>query len=274
MNQIFNIKRFTLLVLKHWADNKKRYGLSFVAFVGLLITWFVFTILTRFDDQPMGRGAQQVTFFLSLFAVGTFYASQYFRDLGSRAKGINYLLVPASAFEKLLCGLLYTVVLFFVVFTAAYYLVDVLMVSIVNSLPVNDRQTGNASVINVFKIIIVRFNRDSTINFLLFYFSVQSVFLLGSVYFEKYSFIKTIICGFVAGFILFCLMFFFNEQLLPDGDYPSGFLTAYLVHVDGVNDHLVQVPRWIGEVFRFALMYATAPFFWLVTYYRLKEKQV
>ncbi|HYO23278.1 MAG TPA: hypothetical protein VER36_12800 [Flavisolibacter sp.] len=270
MNQFFSFKRFTLLVLKHWADNKKRYGLSMLAFVGLLITWLVFTMLTGFDNKPMGKTVQQVTFFLALFAVGTFYASQYFRDLGSRAKGITFLLVPASAFEKLLCSLLYTVVLFFVTFTAAFYLVDVLMVAVANTFP----STGKTEVVNVFKIILLKFNKDSTINFLLFFFSVQSVFLLGSIYFEKYSFIKTIISGFVSCFALFCLMYFFNEMLLPEGDYPSGFLTTYRVFVDGGNDRLVQIPRWIGEVFRFSVMYAAAPFLWIVTYFRLKEKQV
>lgn len=260
------------MVSKHWADNKKRYGLSVVAFIGLLITWFVFAILTKLD-RPMATEVQMVTFFLSLFAVGTFYASQYFRDLGSKAKGSNFLLVPASAFEKLLCGLLFTVLLFFVVFTASFYFVDGLMVALSNSLSGPEGPAGKAPVINIFKVIILRFNRDSTINFLLFFFSVQSAFLLGSVYFEKYSFIKTIISGFVAGFILFCLMYFFNE-MLPPGDYPRGFLTAYRVRVDGVNDHLVQVPDWIGQVFRFLAMYAVAPFLWIVTYYRLKEKQV
>ena len=269
MNQFFSFKRFTLLVTKHWADNKKRYVLSVLAFIGLLISWFVLTMLAD-SDHPMPKDVQNITFFVALFAVGTFYASQYFRDLGSRSKGINYLLVPASAFEKLLCSLLYSVVLFFIVFTAAFYLVDVLMVAIGKSIPGSEKP----SVVNVFKIILVRFNRDSTVNFLLFFFSVQSVFLLGSVYFEKYSFIKTVISGFVAGFILFCVMYFFNDKLLPPGDYPSGFLTSYRVRVDGVNDHLVQVPRWIGEVFRFLIMYAVAPFFWIVTYFRLKEKQV
>lgn len=273
MNQFFSSKRFSLLVLKHWADNKKRYGLSVLAFIGLLIAWFVFTVLTGIDT-PMGREVQQVTFFLLLFASGTFYASQYFRDLGSRPKGINYLLVPASAFEKLLCSLLYTVVLFFVVFTAIYYLADFLMVALANALPDAAQSPGKADVVNVFKVIIIRFNRDTTVNFLCFFFSVQAAFLLGSVYFEKYNFIKTIIVGFVGGFILFCFMYFFNEWLLPEGSYPSGFLTAYRVHVDGKNDHLVEVPRWIGEVFRILAMYAVAPFLWLVTYVRLKEKQV
>jgi hypothetical protein len=274
MNQFFSFKRFTLLVLKHWADNKKRYGLSVLAFIGLLITWFVFTMLTGFDDKPMGKAVQHITFFLSLFAVGTFYASQYFNDLGSRAKGINFLLVPASTFEKLLCGLLYTVILFFVVFTAAFYLVDTLMVAIANTFNTAGEPAGKVSVINVFKVIILRFNEDSTVNFLLFFFSVQSAFLLGSVYFEKYSFIKTIISGFVAGFILFCMMYFFYEHLLPNGEFHRGFLTSYRVHVDGVNDRLIHVPGWIGEIFRFLIMYAVAPFLWIVTYYRLKEKQV
>ena len=148
------------------------------------------------------------------------------------------------------------------------------MVAISNTFPGANAPAERTTVINVFKVILLRFNDDSTINFLLFFFSIQSAFLLGSVYFEKYSFIKTIISGFVACFILFCLMYFFNEQLLPDGGYSKGFLTSYRVHVDGVNDHLVQVPRWIGEVFRYLMMYGIAPFLWIVTYYRLKEKQV
>ena len=90
--------------------------------------------------------AQQITFFLSLFAVGTFYASQYFRDLGSRSKGINFLLVPASVFEKLLCSVLYTVVLFFVVFVAAFYLVDILMVAIANTLRNGGKAGGGQCV--------------------------------------------------------------------------------------------------------------------------------
>lgn len=274
MNQFFSFKRFTLLVLKHWADNKKRYSLSVVAMIGLLIIWFVFSILTGMDNVPMGREIQTITYFFGLFGVGCFYASQYFNDLGSRPKGINLLLVPATSFEKLLCSLLYTVLLFFIVFTATYYLVDVLMVGIAKTLPPSLKASGMPVVVNVFDIINLPFSEDTTLNFLFFFFSVQTAFLLGSVYFEKFSFIKTVISGFVCGFILFCLVYFFNEQLLPLGDYPKGFLTSYRVRVDGVNDRLVEIPAWIGQVLRFLVTYAIAPFLWIVTYYRLKEKQV
>lgn len=268
MNQFFSVKRFTFLVGKHWADNKKRYSLSVLAFIGLLIAWFVFVLLID-DGEPLEHEIQQITYFLSLFAVGTFYASQYFRDLGSRSKGINFLLVPASAFEKLLCALLYSVVLFFVVFTTVFYLVDVLMVTISNTFVKTDTR-----VANVFNVVFLRFNGDSIVRLLFVFFSIQSVFLLGSVYFRKYSFIKTIISGFVGFFILACLVFFLFDFLLPKGEYQSGFLASYRVHIDGVNDRLVEVPRWIGKVFSFLVMYAMAPFLWLVSYYRLREKQV
>jgi hypothetical protein len=182
-------------------------------------------------------------------------------------------MVPASTLEKILCGLLYSVILFFVVFTAAFYLVDGLMVLIAQSLTTTTPET-KPQLLNVFNVILIRFNTDSTINFLMVFFGIQSAFLLGSIYFEKYSFVKTVIAGFIGFFILFCVMYLVSEKLLPNGDYPSGFLTAYRVFTDGENDKLVQLPKWIGELFRFILMYAISPFLWIVTYYRLKEKQV
>jgi hypothetical protein len=184
MNQVFSFNRFSLLVLKHWADNKKRYVLSVIAFIGLLIAWFVFSILTDMS-APMSKEIQHITFFFSLFVVGTFYASQYFRDLGSRPKGINFLLVPASAFEKILCSLLYTVVFFFIVFVATFYLADTLMVSIADSFIATKDVPGERGVLNVFAASSLPFERNQTINILLIFFTIQAAFLLGSVYFEN-----------------------------------------------------------------------------------------
>jgi len=273
MNQIFDFNRFSLLVVKHWADNKKRYLLSVLAYMGLLVGWYTFTMLvdSRF---PMNQGLQMVTFFFTLFTVGSFYASQYFRELGSRSRGINFLLVPASTFEKVLCGLLYTVVLFFAVFTVAFYLIDILMVWIgqnfVSDVPYPADQRG---ILNVFDAARVHVNPETTINILWLYFSLQSIFLLGSVYFEKYSFIKTIIAGFVLFFILFCVVYV-SYDMMPKGDYANGILTSYIIRTKGKEDHLVQLPNWFGQLLYYLFMYGIAPFLYIVTYFRLKEKQV
>jgi hypothetical protein len=256
MNQFFSFRRFNLLVLQHWANNKKRYGLSVLAFVGLLIVWFVFAIIIE-DDNLMSIEFQKSSFFLGLFAVGTFYASQFFRDLASRAKGITFLLVPASTFEKFLCSLLYTLVLFFMIYTACFYLVDALMVTITNSLDTINKPNGEIPLINVFDITFFSLNNDATLNFLLFFFSVQSVFLLGSVYFRKYNFLKTIISVFVTWFILFLVFYFIYYQNSPEGSV----------------ENYGPIANWSAHLIQ-GLVYSIAPLFWIVSYYRLKQKQV
>lgn len=273
MNQFFSFSRFSLLVSKHWADNKKRYLLSLTGFVLLLIVWFIFSILVD-PHSPMQQEIQILTFFFSLFGTGTFYASQYFRDLGSRAKGINFLLVPASAFEKILCSILFTVVIFFSVFIAVFYLVDALMVTISSQFLMSHDPTRQEGVVNVFRAAILPFDGMTTVNVMLIFIAIQSIFLLGSVYFAKYSFIKTVIGGFVVFFVIFCLIYLLYEHLMPRGGYVDGFFTSYRVTVNGNDDHLVKVPDWIDDVIYFLLMYAIAPFLWVVSYYRLKEKQV
>lgn len=271
MNQFFSFKRFSLLIAKHWAENRRRYGLSILAIVGLLITWFVFLMLAD-TGQLMGEDVQLITFFLFLFTIGSFYASQFFRHLGSREKGSAFLLVPASAFEKLLCSLVYVVLLFTLVFVGIFYLVDMLLLAIANALPQSEG-IPDAEVANVFSVNLFQIETTYNINLLLFFFAVQSAFLLGSVYFRKFSFVKTVIAGFVGCFLIFLLMYFFNESVFPDGELILGPMTAYRVHIDGIKDHVVQVPSWVSYAM-LAGLYAIAPFGWLVTYYRLKEKQV
>ena len=103
MNQTFSFQRFSLLVGKNWAENKKRYLLSILAYISLLSVWFMFVMLTD-SSHPLAKGLQEVTFFFSLFLVGPFFASQFFSDLGSKTKGTNYLMVPASVLENCFVG--------------------------------------------------------------------------------------------------------------------------------------------------------------------------
>ena len=278
MHATFSFHRFTLLLKQHWAENKKRYILSFFAFIGLLVIWFLFIMLTN-EYYPMAEGLQEVTFFFSLFAIGSFYASQIFRELGSRSRGINYLMVPASAMEKLLCSLTFSVVLFFIIFTAAFYLSDGLMVLIANALHPSYNVAGaegtqvKASLINVFNYSEPGQNDNMNPYILLLFLAIQSLFILGSVYFEKYSFIKTAISMFVFMLIFFLILYVFNEWLMPPGGFHEGF-SSYRVIGDNNKEVLVQLPDWVGPLLRGLLMYALPPFFWTVTYFRLREKQV
>src|SRR5215213_10202634 len=120
MNQTFSFQRWSLLVAKHWAENRRRYLLSIVAFMSLIMVWYVFVMLTD-SSHPMADGIQWATFYFCLAVVGPFYASQFFKSLGSKSKAVDYLMVPASALEKTMVGIFYAVILFPIVFIVSFY---------------------------------------------------------------------------------------------------------------------------------------------------------
>lgn len=247
-------------MLKHWADHKKRYTLSLLAFTGLLITWFGFGLII--EGIPEGSGlpeeVQVGTFFFSLFLIGAFYASQYFSDLGSKDKGSHFLLVPASSFEKLLCSLLFTVILFPLLLIACFYLVDVIMVALANSFSGNSTSPGKSTVVNIFAVEVIRFNPGQAIYLLQLFFPVAALFLLGSAYFRKYNFIKTIITGFVVFLLLFLLAYVITQHVLPE---------------NAENYFFSKIGNWL-PTFMQVLSIAIAPLAWVATYSVLKAKQV
>src|SRR5687767_3607258 len=106
MNPVFDFKRFSLLVARHRAENRKRYILSVLAFIGLLSMWFLFMAMIE-KRVPYMPQMQRGTYFFCLLLGGALYASQHFRDLGNKPRAISYLMTPASVLEKLLCSLFF-----------------------------------------------------------------------------------------------------------------------------------------------------------------------
>lgn len=277
MNQTFNFQRWSLLVGHHWAENRKKYLLSITAFMSLILVWYVFVMLTD-SLNPLAVGLQHVTYFFSLFLVGPFYASQFFKDLSFTPKGINYLTIPASTLEKVLCSLFYGIILFFIVFTAAFYLVDVITVGLANAIHPYYNSALNsegiaikAQVVNVFKI--EENQQNIAYYFMLMFLAVQSAALLGSIYFRQYSYIKTAISLALVLLTIYLVGFYLTSSFMPRGGFYKEF-TGYQVFEEDGKNKLIQLPSWVAQALKLFFFYAFPPIFWITTYFRLKEKEV
>jgi hypothetical protein len=112
-----------------------------------------------------------------------------------------------------------------------------------------------------------------SIYFLLAYFGIQSVFLLGSIYFVRFQYIKTMITG----LILFLVLVFFVHTVLglfmPPGNFFEPF-TVYRIYNATKGELMVELPEWLSSILLFLMKYALPPCLWVVTYFRLKEKEV
>jgi hypothetical protein len=282
MNQVFDFKRFTLLTGKHWSENRKKYFLSLVAMAGLLLLWFSFSIIVEYYNA-LGEDMQVITYYTGLYLVGCLYASMLFSDLSTVPKAINYLSVPGSALEKLLVNLLYGLVLFFVSYTIIFYLIDIPMVQVANKIAyghwVETHAAGETyvpeKIVNVFVKAKDAGNYDlNPYAFLIMiYVAVQSAYILGSIYFPVYSAVKTTVALMVLIGIVFLFTVLVLNLFIPRGAEFRNF-TSYYVEGKGAVIKYVQIPGWIDAILVFLFKFAWAPIFWIVTYFRLKEKEV
>jgi len=281
MNQTFSFPRWGLLVKKHWAENHKRYLLSLLAMGGLLIAWYSFILIMDRTD-PIGIFFQYSAYFVGLYFIGCLYGSMLFSELSSKTAGINYLSLPASQLEKLLCAVLFGVFLFFVAYTLLFYLIDIPMVQLSNRLirlhprvwPGTDQYVPALAVYNIFIPKAPPIIGESEYHFLLLgFFAVQSCFLLGSLYFPRYSFIKTIVAILLLVLVLTVFLSKVVVHSTPDG-WQNNLLTW-----DQYNEHwthlgTVRLPLWLNRAVILLLQYGLPPLFWTITYFRLKEKEL
>jgi hypothetical protein len=280
MNQTFDFSRWWMLVTMHWAENRKRYLLAMLAIGGLITAWYCFLLaIDKFG--PLNLFLQYVTYYCGLFFVGCLYASTLFSELGSKAQGIHYLSVPASHLEKLLCGIFFGVVLFFLVYTLIFYIVDIPLVKVANRIILKEHQywPGTMQPIDKVEVLSLFDNKWAPLPdrlyhlFLLGYFAVQSAFLLGSVYFARYSFVKTII-----SILLFWLLFLLFATKVED-HLPEGWHTYNMVQWNDYKNstvqlRLVRLPLWVESSLIFLIQYSVPFIFWFIAYFRLKEKEV
>jgi len=280
-NQLFHFSRWRLLVAKHWVEHRRPYLLSLLAIGGLYAAWFAFMIAMD-PYAPMAANMQFASYMMGLYSVGCLYSSMLFAELSTKKEALPWLSLPASHLEKLLCTILYSVILFYIAFNLVFYCVDLIMVQWSNNITWRHPRFFPGTKIRVLPVTLYNIfsaegapvpEKDYHL-FTSLYFTAQAAFLLGSVYFTRYSFVKTAIAA-----LLFVLAFVILQRaviypLLPNG-WTNEFLSwARQSYDTGPPDTEVRLPRSLEKAIIALGQLGLPLFFWFVTYLRLKEKEV
>ena len=243
---------------------------SILALFGLLALVFSFWIAvsgTNYEEENT-----YVIFFFGLFIAGSVFASMSFNMLASKDKAIYWMSVPATHLEKLICTLLFNTVLFFVVYCLCFFLVKTIGVSYITNRMKDDSEITYKLMSdgpNGFKAVM-KF-------FICAYFAVQALYLLGSVYFSRYSFVITTVVG---SAVIFAFIYFMSktQDILHHSWGVNSWEIISMKKFDpsittkGVL--LYEISPAVKDFLKYLVMFAWAPIFWVVTWFRLKEKQV
>lgn len=259
MNQTFNLKRFSLLFIKHTTDNYKTYLMAFSVLLGVLFLSMGFAAYVSNGELSVRA---QIPFFIFVFLLaGSIFTSIIFSDFGNKRKAIAILTLPVSNFEKYLIGWIYSFIIFQVLYIPAFYLIVILI-----------QQFGSSGERDIQLMNLFSNDHKVYIVFLL-YAILHAVTFWGSIYFEKLHFIKTAFVFFIGIFSLSLLNTEFMRVLI-DKKVSSG-VPFNAVHIIDKNQMFWKVMMpWKYDMYVIIMMLVVVMILWTCTFYRLKEKEV
>jgi hypothetical protein len=231
-----------------------------------LIYWGIMVVVFMFF-----RNVVPVITLLILIA-GVFYAARFFKKIHYPSSGIAYFMIPATQLEKLVVG---------IVITSFYYFVMMMVVYVIGNLFGTFLNNILASInvfgFNFFSHSHLQWKLFENIDFLdphdtmkfirypVLYFTIflytQSLYLLGSIYFKSNQFIKTFLSVKIIGLLL--LILYVIELRLIFGDINTFANIKFPANWDAILYYVMQTTLALSSLF-----------FWIVSYFRLTEKQI
>ena len=263
MNDTFSIKRFSLFFKKTLLERPAQ-------LIGLIILCMALSLLVyAFTKFTAGfEAAQMATFMIGLIVGGCFLASFVYGYFGTNASGSSFLTLPASQFEKWLCGILLAGVIYTIIFLLFFRFIDSTFISIYhNSLdpkaPFYKEQYDAVQLFPYDGFVATR-------SYMMFA-NFASAMFVGSLYFNKAPFIKValVLCGLCFGLFLINLLvaniFFDNVEFA----FPYYVVALYF----GKNEGRLELPPAILDVVVIIFQYIIPLILVTLAYTRLREKE-
>jgi hypothetical protein len=233
--------------------NAKTILIALSAISGLLL---LIILAESYGAQKVRYDGYMETFYTAFFLGGLIFTSRIYHELHTPEKSYQYLSLPASTLEKLLSHWLISSVGYILASFLAMYIVAF----VGGLLSAGLFQAG-------FQPIDLAPHR--LLQAAGAYLVLQSIFLFGAVCFRGHNFLKTILGLFLFGIFISIFTSLAAKIILGD------LFGQQLPHME---PGMKQIPAFFSEtvpaIMKSVFWYVMAPFFLVVSYFKLKERQV
>jgi hypothetical protein len=279
-NIFFSFSRLYLLLRNDILLNHKKYLLTIA---GAFILGFVIIYMQMPDrmysdnNYKFDATRYTTTFIMCLLGLGAFVGSS-FSELSNKVKISNFLLVPASTFEKFLSQFIIRIIAATSIFIVAFW-IDSQLARIVVLSHIKDM---NGELIGPDKYdLIEKFNysmlliksKYPVVEYWKLYEGIGEIMTFTSIglfifsikiFYRKLGLIKSLISLVAVIYLLVSLMVGISHLFYPE---TVGFKTADIYYT--VSDGYTN-----SDIFRFSIVYLAPLFLLPLGYYKLKEKQL
>jgi hypothetical protein len=199
-------------------------------------------------------------------------ASFVFGYFGSNASGISYLTLPASVFEKWLVGILIGVILYPVIFLIFFRLMDAGFVAIYHNSLDPLSPSYRAQYDSVYTLPL---NGRLAMRVYNLFLTFTSISFLGSLYFNKVSFVKValVFCGLC--FFIFILNWAIASVFFGDitSAFPFAGVSISIGKSMNSEEGTIELPQRAFQITSFFIEYIIPVFLFVLVYLRLREKE-
>lgn len=251
--------RFLLLLRRDILSNINTALIVFGAVTAII---YILSAINTYNYRPSDQ--LYFSFFTNILFIGGFVVtSRIFKEMHRKETAQNYLLLPASNFEKFLSRLLISTI-----GIAAITIIGVTAISYLSE-GVN---------ILIFKRHNEIFNplTKSVRVLIAHYFVAQSLYFLGAVYFRKRNFIKTINAIFLFAISVLIMGILFGRMVYFD--FFDGFFSIgnidLLIHWEKMSLLAPDTVESLLTIAKILYWIVPAPLFWIISYFRIKEVEI
>jgi hypothetical protein len=260
---VWQPRRFALLIKRDFLIGYRGIFIAMAAAGGFII------LVTVLANLGRGGGLDHLALFMPLLFIGGFgVTSLAFRELHQGEQSYFYLNLPASTFEKLASKLLVTSVGYAAAALAFYSMVALAGEGL------------NRLIFGYGHRLFNPVSRDVLFSVAV-YLVTQGIFLVGSAYFRKLAFLKTVVAWNVlvigtaalAGLITWLIFRGASLEgvvLIPE----TRAVLDTLPDERELQELLTNAGRGFWRALKILFWSALAPVCWIITYFRLQETEV
>ena len=248
-----NFKRITDLIIRYFVEHTATV-LKILLTICLVI--LIITCLAHIGENRMDYEALVVLFYVAMFIGGFWFSSNIYKELHEPGIAYRFLTLPATNIEKLIYAWLLTsplvIIVSFIIINFTAWIAVMFCTAIFD--------------INYETLKIFDYHFGSIA---LLYIVIQPIFLLGALFFRKLNFFNTVLwlIIFSAGInilaTIFVLIFFYPIHDIKMVDNFFKLLPIANFFTD-----------WFVPGVKIFFWYIMAPFFLVVSYFKLKETEI
>jgi len=253
MNTTFSFNRLSLLLKRFFIENQNRE----------MMFWGILTIVFTLVHQTYSLK-------MILYITGFLFAGRLFKVFSFAPGGMHYLLIPATHAEKLTANILLSTFYFFIMTMVTYSIGNLLGTGIMNQVLGTSNPVSwdlfHAEAMHNYGHVNVS-SKNGFWDLVTSFATIQAIFMLGSLYFSRNAVGRTMFSLLGLGIVLSLI-----QLILIKIVFGTFSLTSDMVSMNIMISNS-SIPSWIAMAFKTA-GYLLIPFLWVVSYFRLTEKQI